>query len=162
MIDKIRKVWLRLPVPLEPEEVVWRQREIENAKEQLGKWREELDDGEFSRRRGMAERRIAILKWEAERGIRYTDVECVEALDPTTNTWETTRTDTGERVTPIKELIMEKYGVKTDDGLTKKGEYGDRSCPQCGSELVSTNPPICPKCGSEALEGPNGDKKEGK
>ena len=47
---------------------------------------------------------------------------------------------------------MEKYGVVIDDKLTKTGAAGEKTCPKCGSELVSSQPPLCPKCGSEPFE----------
>lgn len=57
--------------------------------------------------------------------------------------------------------MMEKYGVVTDDGLTKHGERGDRRCPSCGAKLVTLKPAICPNCGSLPMERDDGKKEEG-
>jgi hypothetical protein len=54
---------------------------------------------------------------------------------------------------------MEKYGVVTNDELTKTGAAGEKTCPECGSELISSQPRICPKCGSKPMEKEN-DKGE--
>lgn len=155
MDDKTRKVFYRLPVTLGAEEVACRQQELESILGQLSAPPVEgLEPEEEQKAKRALRRQVIGLKWQLHKGIHYADVACIEETDPVTEEVIVTRQDTMEVVPPVRrEVPMEKYGVKTENELTKKGSpYGNNSCPLCGSELAATNPPVCPKCGSEPLE----------
>lgn len=51
---------------------------------------------------------------------------------------------------------MEKFGVETDESITKEATGEDRKvCPRCGRPLlpsVESNVPRCASCGTEPFE----------